>query len=84
MSFVRIRGVPYGTRMATKARNVWVLSLCETEKEAFEVLGAAVLDGYAADGVYDLDTAEKIYIEVPAPIVTRADVQGLRLNWLEE
>ena len=50
--------------MATKARNVWVLSLCETEKEAFEVLGAAVLDGYAADGVYDLDTAEKIGIEV--------------------
>lgn len=60
------------------------LALCETEKEAFEILGAAVLDGYAADGVYDLDIAEKIDIEVSTPIVTRADVQGASVNWLME
>ena len=35
-----------------------------------------MLDGYAPDGVYDLDTAEKIDIEVSTPIVTRAPHQG--------
>lgn len=60
------------------------LALCETEDEAFRVLGAAVLDGYAADGVYDLDSAEKIDIEVSTPIVTRAKVQGVSLNWPDD
>lgn len=60
------------------------IALCETEQEAFEVLGASVLDGYAPDGVYDLDTAAKIDIEVSTPIVTRAEVQGASGNWLEE
>lgn len=60
------------------------ISLCETEQEAFDVLGAAVLDGYAPDGVYDLDTAEKISIEVSTPIVTRAKIQGVGVNWLDQ
>ena len=60
------------------------VALCETEQEAFAVLGASVLDGYAPDGVCDLDTADKIDIEVSTPIVTRATVQGVGVNWLEE
>ena len=59
------------------------LVLCATEQEAFDVLGP-VLEGYVADGVYDLDTAEKINVEVSTPIVTRARVQGAGVNWLEE
>lgn len=60
------------------------IALCETEQEAFDVLGTSVLDGYAPDGVYDLHTAEKIDIEVSTPIVTRAKVQGVGVNWLQE
>lgn len=43
------------------------IALCETEQQAFEFLGESILEGYAADGVYDLDSAEKIYIEVFGP-----------------
>jgi hypothetical protein len=60
------------------------ITLCETEQQAFEVLGASVLDGYAPDGVYDLDAAAKIDIEVSTPIVTRAEVQGESTNWLAD
>jgi hypothetical protein len=52
------------------------IALCETEQEAFNFLGESVLEGYGADGVYDLDTAEKIYVDVSVPIVTRAEDQG--------
>jgi hypothetical protein len=54
--------------------------LCETEQEAFEVLGGSVLDGFAPDGVYDLETGEKIEVHVSTPIVTRAQDQGVTLN----
>lgn len=60
------------------------IALCETEEEAFEFLGDSVLDGYAPDGVYDLDTAEKIDIEVSTPIVTRARHQVVSANPLAE
>jgi hypothetical protein len=49
----------------------------ETEQEAFAFVGEAVFDGDQADGVYDLDTAEKIDVHISVPIVTRADVQGV-------
>lgn len=52
------------------------IALCETEQKAFEFLGESVLEGYAPDGVYDLDTTEKIYVEVSTPIVTRGKDQG--------
>ena len=58
--------------------------LCDTELDAFEFLGDSVLDGYAADGVYDLDTAEKIDIHVSTPVVTRAGDQGVTANPLVE
>ena len=60
------------------------IALCETEQQAFEFLGESILEGYAADGVYDLDSAEKIYIEVSVPIVTRAKDQGFSANPLAE
>jgi len=60
------------------------IALCDTVEEAFEFLGDSVLDGYAPDGVYDLDTAEKIDIEVSTPIVTRAPHQGVSANPLAE
>jgi hypothetical protein len=52
------------------------IGLCETEHEAFEFLGESVLEGYAPDGVYDLDTTEKIYVKVSTPVVTRGPDQG--------
>ena len=58
--------------------------LCQTEQEAFKILGDAVLDGYAPDGVYDLETGEKIDVHVSAPIVARAEDQGVSANWLQE
>ena len=58
--------------------------LCQTEQEAFEVLGDAVLDGYAPDGVYDLETGEKIDVHVSAPVVTRSEDQGISANWLSD
>lgn len=60
------------------------IALCDTEEETFEFLGDSVLDGYAPDGVYDLDTAEKIDIEVSTPVVTRAPHQGVSANPLAE
>jgi hypothetical protein len=54
--------------------------LCETQQEAFEVLGGSVLDGYAPDGVYDLETGEKIEVHVSTPIIRRAEDQGTTLN----
>ena len=54
--------------------------LCETEQEAFEVLGGSVLDGFAPDGVNDRETGEKIEVQVSTPIVTRAGDQGITLN----
>jgi hypothetical protein len=52
------------------------IGLYETEHDAFEFLGESVLEGYVPDGVYDLDTTEKIYVEVATPIVTRGKDQG--------
>jgi len=60
------------------------IALCETQQEAFEFLGDSVLDGYAPDGVYDLETAEKIDIEVSTPIVTLARCQGVSWNPLTD
>ena len=60
------------------------IGLCETEEEAYGFLGESVLEGYSPDGVYDLDTAEKIDIEVSTPIVTRANEQGISANPIAE
>lgn len=60
------------------------IALRETEEEAFNFLGESVLEGYDGDGVYDLDTAEKIDVEVSTPIVTRATVQGVSANPIAE
>ena len=56
------------------------IALRETEQEAFEFLGDSVMEGYAPDGVYDLDTAEKIDVYVSSPIVTRAEDQRVTYN----
>ncbi len=60
------------------------IGLFETEHEAFMFLGDAVFDGYQADGVYDLDTTEKIDVHVSTPIVTRAAQQGVTANPIAE
>jgi hypothetical protein len=52
------------------------VGLYDTEQDAFEFLGESVLEGYAPDGVYDLDTTEKIYVQVSTPIVTRGKDRG--------
>jgi hypothetical protein len=43
-----------------------------------------VLDGYATNGVYDLETGKKIDVHVSIPIVTRSEDQGVTANWLDE
>jgi hypothetical protein len=58
--------------------------LFQAEQEAFESLGDAVLDGYAPDGVYDLETGTKIDVHVSAPVVTRSEDQGISANWLSD
>jgi hypothetical protein len=60
------------------------IGLFHTEQQAFQFLGESVLEGYGADGVYDLDTTEKIYVEVSTPIVTRAEDQEQGFNPLAE
>jgi len=60
------------------------IALCKTEHQAFSFLGESVLEGYGADGVYDLDTAAKIYVAVAIPVVTRATDQDQGFNPLAE
>jgi hypothetical protein len=60
-----------------------LIALCETEIEAFGILGESVLDGYAPDGVYGLDTGEKIEVRVSTPVITRAEDQGMTSNPLQ-
>ena len=61
-----------------------IIALCETEADAFGVLGDSVLDGYAPDGMYDLNTGDKIDIHVSTPIVTRATDQSITYNPLKD
>jgi hypothetical protein len=60
------------------------IALFEVEEDAFEFLGSSVLDGYAPDGVYDLDNGEKTDVHVSTPVVTRAEDQGVTANPLAE
>lgn len=60
------------------------IALCKTEQEAFGFLGESLLEGYAPDGVYNLDTAEKIEVQVSTPIVTCAAQQGGGMNPIAE
>jgi len=54
-----------------------------TFQEACVQLGDAVLEGYLPDGVYDLDTGERIELHVSTPIVTRSEDQGICRNPLD-
>jgi hypothetical protein len=49
------------------------IALCENLEEACAILGDAVLDGYAPDGVYDLETSEKRDVRVSRPVVTAVE-----------
>ena len=55
--------------------------LCDTVEEMFEILSGSVLGGYAPDGVYDLEARGKIDLEVEPPVISRAKVQGVTVNW---
>jgi hypothetical protein len=56
--------------------------LCETVEYALEVLGESVLNGYAPDGIYDLDTRAKIDVHVATPIVTPLGLPSIASNRL--
>jgi hypothetical protein len=58
--------------------------LCDIVEDALDGLGESVLDGYAPDGVYDLDTGEKIDIRVAVPLVTRLDGPSATYNPLTD
>jgi hypothetical protein len=60
------------------------IALFDVEEDAFECLGGSVLEGYDADGVYDLDSGDTIDVHVSTPIVTRAEEQGVTANPLAE
>lgn len=50
---------------------------------ALDDLADRILDGQAPDGVYDLDTAQKIEIHVSTPIVTASEDRGITVNPLQ-
>jgi hypothetical protein len=52
----------------------------DSEPECYSRLGESVLDGYAPDGIYDLDTDDKIEVHVATPIVRRSEDQGVTVN----
>lgn len=54
-----------------------------TVDDAFYHLGVQVLEGAAPDGVYDLDTGQKIDIHVSTPIITASEDQGVTHNPLD-
>jgi hypothetical protein len=59
------------------------LQAFETFHEACLELGDGVLEGYLPDGVYDLDTGERIELHVSTPIVTRSEDQAICRNPLD-
>lgn len=69
-------------QLGAKIVSAWISTL-KTVDEAFEELGSDVLAGLFADGVYDLDTGEKIDVHISTPIVTASEDQGLSYNPLE-
>jgi hypothetical protein len=60
------------------------LSTFDDVDAAFDDLADRILDGQSPDGVYDLDTGEKIDIHVSTPIVTASDQQAVTLNPLKD
>jgi hypothetical protein len=60
------------------------LSTFDALDAAFDELADGVLEGLAPDGVYDLDTGNKIDIHVSTPIVTASEDQGATVNPLDE
>ncbi len=59
------------------------ISTFNTVDDAFEELGSEVLEGLCADGVYDLDTGQKIDVNISTPIITASEDQGVSCNPLE-
>lgn len=53
-------------------------------EDALWALGMGVLEGFQADGVYDLDTGQKIDVHVAVPVVTVSEEQGITDNPLED
>lgn len=56
------------------------LSTFDDLDAAFDNLADAILEGLEPDAVYDLDTGEKIDIDVSAPIVTASNRQRATFN----
>jgi hypothetical protein len=54
-----------------------------SEVEALLWLGDGVLDGWAPEGLYDLDTGQRIELHVSTPVVSRSEDQGCCENPLE-
>lgn len=59
------------------------ISTFSTVDDAFQELGSDVLEGMFADGVYDLDTGEKIEVHISTPVVTASVDQSVTYNPLE-
>lgn len=55
----------------------------DTFDEAVDFAGGEILDGWVPEGVYDLDTGEKIDVHVSSPVITRSEDQGATVNELD-
>lgn len=55
----------------------------DTFEEAVEMAGSEVLDDWYPQGVFDLDTGEKIDVHVSSPVITRYEDQGATINELD-
>jgi hypothetical protein len=57
---------------------------CPTKKLCLQRVGDAVLDGYTHDGMYDLDTRQRIELHVALPQVTVSEDQDVMANHFDE
>lgn len=52
-------------------------------EDAVDTAAGEVIDGWLPEGVYDLDTGEKIDIHVSSPVITPSEDQGATVNELD-
>jgi hypothetical protein len=61
------------------------LTTARTFEDACQTAGEEILDsGRLPDGVYDLDTGQRLELHTATPVVTLSEDQGMRLNPLTE
>lgn len=60
-----------------------ILDWGDTFEEAVADAGSHILDGLHVEGVYDLDTGQKVEVTMNTPVVMRSEDQGMTVNELD-